>query len=82
MCESLSFEFEENIQFNPSDNIRYNWLKSTNFIEWFNQEVGQHDRVVIIFLNFESAVRPIGVMLIDIDEGWQSCTKRYNEYTN
>lgn len=69
-------------QFTTSSNTRYNRLKSTNLLERLNQEVRRRERVVRIFPNVESAQRLIGSMLIDIDEEWQICTKRYIEYTH
>lgn len=82
MCECLDAGFEDAFQFTTSSNTRYNRLKSTNLLERLNQEVRRRERVVRIFPNVESAQRLIGSMLIDIDEEWQSCTKRYIEYTH
>ena len=51
-------------------------------LERLNQEIRRRERVIRIFPNVQSAERLIGSMLIDIDEEWQTCNKRYIEYTH
>ena len=82
MCECLDSGFEDASQFTTTDSTRYNRLKSTNLLERLNQEIRRRERVIRIFPNIQSAERLIGTMLIDIDEEWQTCTKRYIEYTH
>ena len=82
MCESLDSGFEDAFQFTASDSTRYNRLKSTNLLERLNQEIRRRERVIRTFPNVQSAERLIGSMLIDIDEEWQTCNKRYIEYTH
>lgn len=80
MCECLDFGFEDSFQFSANDSTRYNRLKSTNLLERLNQEIRRRERVIRIFPNIESAERLIGTMLIDIDEDWQTCNKRYIDF--
>lgn len=82
MCECLDSGFEDAFQFTATNSTRYNRLKSTNLLERLNQEIRRRERVIRIFPNVQSAERLIGSMLIDIDEEWQTCNKRYIEYTH
>ena len=82
MCECLDSGFEDAFQFTATDSTRYNRLKSTNLLERLNQEIRRRERVIRIFPNVQSAERLIGSMLIDIEEEWQTCNKRYIEYTH
>lgn len=82
MCECLDSGFEDAFQFTATESTRYNRLKSTNLLERLNQEIRRRERVIRIFPNVQSAERLIGSMLIDIDEEWQTCYKRYIEYTH
>ena len=45
-------------------------LRTTNAIERLNEEIRRRERVVRIFPNEESALRLLGAVLIEIDEGW------------
>ena len=82
MCDCLDSGFEDAFQFCSTAEPRYNRLKSTNLLERLNQEIRRRERVIRIFPNQESADRLIGTMLLDLDEEWQTNTRRYIDYTD
>lgn len=82
MCDCLDSGFEDAFQFCSIAETRYNRLKSTNLLERLNQEIRRRERVIRIFPNQESADRLIGTMLLDLDEEWQTNTRRYIDYTD
>ncbi|GLG02821.1 hypothetical protein Alches_28630 [Alicyclobacillus hesperidum subsp. aegles] len=45
-------------------------LRTTNGVERLNEEIRRRERVIDIFANRESAIRLIGVLLMEIDEAW------------
>jgi transposase-like protein len=55
-------------------------LRTTNSQERLNEEVRRRERVIRIFPNGESAVRLLGAVLLEFDEGW-STGHRYFDMT-
>lgn len=51
-------------------------LRTTNGVERLNEEIRRRERVIRIFPNRASAVRLLGALLMEIDEGW-STGRRY-----
>jgi putative transposase len=50
-------------------------LRTTNGMERLNEEIRRRERVIRIFPNWESVVRLIGDLLMEIDEKWASGKK-------
>ncbi|KUO95526.1 IS256 family transposase [Ferroacidibacillus organovorans] len=50
-------------------------LRTTNSVERLNEEIRRRERVIRIFPNRESALRLLGALLMEIDEGWSSHRK-------
>lgn len=55
-------------------------LRTTNGVERLNEEIRRRERVIRIFPNRESAIRLLGALLMEQDEGW-STGKRYFDMT-
>jgi transposase-like protein len=55
-------------------------LRTTNGQERLNEEVRRRERVIRIFPNRDSAIRLLGALLMEQDEGW-STGKRYFDMT-
>jgi len=55
-------------------------LRTTNGVERLNEEIRRRERVIRIFPNRESALRLLGALLMEQDEGW-STGKRYLDMT-
>ena len=53
-------------------------LRSTNILERLNQEVRRRERVIRIFSNTESAMRPLGALLMEQDEIWSTGRLYFN----
>jgi len=47
-------------------------LRTTNGVERLNEEIRRRERVIRIFPNRASAVRLLGALLMEIDEGWST----------
>ena len=45
-------------------------LKSTNMLEWLNQELKRWTKVIRIFPNPENCLRLIGALAVEIHECW------------
>jgi putative transposase len=55
-------------------------LRTTNGVERLNEEIRRRERVIRIFPNREAAMRLLGALLMEQDEGW-STGKRYLDMT-
>ncbi len=55
-------------------------LRTTNGVERLNEEIRRRERVIRIFPNRESAIRLLGALLMEQDEGWSS-GERYFDMT-
>ena len=58
---------------------RAHWQKiwSTNPLERINKEIKRRSRVVGIFPNEASAIRPVGAILANLHDEWQATDRRY-----
>ncbi|MGI6706928.1 MAG: IS256 family transposase [Clostridia bacterium] len=53
-------------------------LRITNGVERLNQEIRRRERVIRIFPNAASVIRPMGALLMDQDEKWQTGRKYFD----
>ena len=53
-------------------------LRTTNGVERLNQEIRRRERVIRIFPNAASVIRPMGALLMDQDEKWQTGRKYFD----
>ena len=73
---TLDEGFEDAFAYLANDVI-HSRLRSTNCLERLNQEVRRREKVVRIFPNYNSDMRLIGEILIDINEDWITSSKLY-----
>lgn len=70
--EKLDDGFEDAIQFHSHPARHHVYLRTTNMLERLNREIRRREKVIQIFPNDQSAIRIIGAVLMDIDEGWST----------
>jgi len=47
-------------------------LRTTNRMERLNEEIRRRERLIRVFPNQDSAIRLVGVLLMEMDEKWQT----------
>ncbi|MBU9710403.1 IS256 family transposase, partial [Bacillus tamaricis] len=81
--ETLDQGFEDSMQFQSQDTKYHKHLRTTNMLERLNREIRRREKVIQIFPNDQSALRIIGAVLMEIEEGWQEKNVAYlKDYKN
>jgi putative transposase len=69
---TLDEGFEDAMQFHSHPVEYHKHLRTTNMLERLNREIRRREKVISIFPNDQSAIRTIGSVLMNIEEGWEN----------
>lgn len=70
LCDWVEGNIERSFTFYRLPRAHHKHLKSTNMLEWLNEEIKRRTYVVRIFPNASSCLRLIRALTVEMHENW------------